>query len=148
VSETISGIKRISDANEDAARRSLAPHLEAGEEVVVFTAIRERGGPWSTLMGPRIEVTPASVELPELCAFAVTSRRVLVVSHEIGGTDDSAMLMSHPLGEVQSLRMGRVRGAKEVRWSAGGSEYAVSTNGRFVKQVAQALQAPQQPSES
>ena len=135
-----SGLIRMSQENEAATYRSVEPHLEPGEEVAAIVALRRKGGKASTLFGARIEVTPAAVELPKWCTLAVTPRRVLVLSHPYGTGDPSTMLIARPLDEVRDVRLGRALGAKELSWTAGGTQYVLSANGRVVKQFAEALQ--------
>jgi len=140
VSPTPGDWARLSDANAAAAHASVELHLEAGEEALVIVPVRPKGGWASTLTFARLEVTPAAVELPELCALAVSSRRFLVVSHDPAADHQSALLVARPLDEVRSVRLARALGATELSWTAGGTRYALWANGSTAKQVAQALQ--------
>lgn len=135
-----SGLTRLSETNAAATLGSVEPHLETGEDVLAIVPVRPKGGRWSTLWGPRIEMTPATVELPKSCTVAVTSHRFLVVSYPLGSDDPSTMLVTRPLDEVRDVRLARVLGARKLSWTAGGTQYQLWMNKRTAKEFAQALQ--------
>jgi hypothetical protein len=128
------------DADRRAREGSVKPHLEPGEEALVIQPVRPKGGRWSTLTFPRLEVTPAVVKLPKLSLLAVSARRFLIVSHDPATDAPSAMLISGSIDEVRSVRRARALGATEVSWTAGGTQYVVWAIRSRAKQIEQALQ--------
>jgi len=134
------GVRNISAANEAAQHRSVQPHLESGEEVVILTQVWPKGGKWSTLWQPRFQVTPAGPAVPKPSVVAVSSRRFLVVSHTTGGDDASTLLFSGALDDVRSVQLARALGQHELSWEADARRYTLWVNKPYAKQVAQALQ--------
>ena len=120
-------------------KASVDPHLEPGEEALVHQPLRPKGGRWSVLTFPRIEVTP-SVELPQQCILAVTPRRFLVVTHHLYTGEPMGMAVTCPLDEVRSVERARALASVALSWSAGGRQYTVWVNSSMAKQIAQALQ--------
>jgi hypothetical protein len=136
-----SGISRISEANEAATRAALRPHLDPEEEVAAFVAARPKAGKLSTMWGPRIEVTPGPIELPELCALAISARRFFIVSQPRDTDEGSRLLYTVPLDAVRSVQVAPARGAKELSWTANGARYVLWSDRRVVTQFAEALQS-------
>ncbi len=105
MSDVARGLARISDENAAATRAAVEPHLEPGEEVRAVVPVRPVGGKLSTLWGPRIQMTPAPVELPKAAVVAVTPHRVLIVSypHQYGTDEEvSTLLHTRALEDVRS----------------------------------------------
>lgn len=132
---------RLNQGFDAAARRSVEPHLDPGEEVQLIQPVRPRAGRWSKLTFPRLEVTPATVALPGLCVFAVSSRRFFVVSHDLAEDHVSTLVTGGRLEDVRSVELARGLAAHEVTWIADGARYALWANGKMAKQITEALQA-------
>ena len=120
-------------------KASVDPHLEPGEEALVHQPLRPKGGRWSMLSFPRIEVTPP-VEFPKQVVLAVTPRRFLVVTHHVYTGEDAALVIARPLDEVGSVERARATASVALSWSAGGTQFTVWVNPWMAKMIAAALQ--------